>query len=950
MKNSFKKELYFIISILSFAVYSIVFMPGNFGLDVFAASLSGGNSDVGIYYIQDGIEVYDTEDANDSDAGDVQWPFAGGTFAYIGHATSTFDRMVFDVSGGGFFGLANDVAFQYWDGLTWRYIGTYTSSSHPFGDVGIDYLQFSPPADWTTTTVSTTEGYFIRVEATESVKGATVDQISIRRANAPTTTFSFAPTVTQDGSGNVSISAVVSDRDKDSDVRLSLLYDAGADCTTSTAVAGTIGSGTFGFNSLSLSVDNDDAEGYQINNIDTSSGAEESITTVWASGTDVPNAAGTYCIFLLANDDDYTGPYATTTVTLDNVSPTAPGDLAISATSTTNVTFTFPSTTSTDANFSEYKIHYKAGSSGVTATDETHDQVTDANLADGSFSGASTTTVGTAAFSELSTSTQYVAALYAYDSFGNTATSSEITFYTLAAAPTSTSGVADSTTAITVSWTASDNTASTEYYVEETSDATINSGWTTGSSYQITGLSASTEYNFRVKARNGDGIETAFVTTTAGITTNAVAVSVDNSSEESTNNNGGGGSPSFSGSGTIVLPSIVEESVDAGAESSAEFSGSQVSASMGPGGSVRFQTAGGSHTLSLRSLSGTRGSFTLQSDPIDFDLAVGEEAVFDVDGDGEHDVHVYMASVDGEDAEVKITNLEDYTVLINDGMMKTNAATIKVRVNPVAQLMHVAYSLNADFTGAVFETYTGDAKYLTFTDKTPGTKTVYVKLRDDRGATAVASDTIEYMPTAAANCGLQMQQAYKTTASNAVYYITEQCTKRAFTRSEIFFTYFNTWSDVKIASTGDIAKIPNDALGFMPWGPLYDPQFGALVKITSDPKVYLLLGGNKHWITDEAVFNALGYQWNWIEDIDPRLLNKYTTKGEITDKTKHPNYTLVKYEGDAKVYRLEPDGAKTVKRHIADEATFKALKYRWDRIVTIPTSEVYEDGAPLTQE
>ncbi|PIY93127.1 MAG: hypothetical protein COY69_03290, partial [Candidatus Magasanikbacteria bacterium CG_4_10_14_0_8_um_filter_32_14] len=115
-------------------------------------------------------------------------------------------------------------------------------------------------------------------------------------------------------------------------------------------------------------------------------------------------------------------------------------------------------------------------------------------------------------------------------------------------------------------------------------------------------------------------------------------------------------------------------------------------------------------------------------------------------------------------------------------------------------------------------------------------------------------------------------------------------------------------------------------------------------------KVYLLLNNNKYWITDENIFNTLNYQWDWIEDIDQRLLDKYTTKNEITDTTTHPNYTLIKYKNNSKVYRLEPDEInqdEQVKRYISNETVFNQLNFRFDRVVTIDDSEVYEEGGEL---
>ena len=116
----------------------------------------------------------------------------------------------------------------------------------------------------------------------------------------------------------------------------------------------------------------------------------------------------------------------------------------------------------------------------------------------------------------------------------------------------------------------------------------------------------------------------------------------------------------------------------------------------------------------------------------------------------------------------------------------------------------------------------------------------------------------------------------------------------------------------------------------MPWGPKYDPQYGALVKVITDPKVYLLLNMHKYWISSEVIFTSLEYAWDWVEDIAASLLDKYTTAEEIIYTDHHPNFTLIKYENDQAVYRLEPGSASStpgkpelygvqVKRHISDE-------------------------------
>lgn len=244
--------------------------------------------------------------------------------------------------------------------------------------------------------------------------------------------------------------------------------------------------------------------------------------------------------------------------------------------------------------------------------------------------------------------------------------------------------------------------------------------------------------------------------------------------------------------------------------------------------------------------------------------------------------------------------------------------------------------------------------------------TLFVVLKTENGGTAVVSDSITLVQNGDpainsnnGNCTLAIGKSYKSKVSNSVYYIdlahygdgtvntSIACSKRAFSNSHVFFTYFTNWDSVTVVDEKLLSAIPNDTLSFMPYGPLYNPQYGALVKVVTDPKVYLLLNDTKFWITSEPVFTALNYAWNWIEDVSIDLLNKYKVGTEITNKDTHPNYTLVKYANSADVYRLEPNPAnpsEKVERHILNEKSFNALNFRWDRIVTIEESEIYPDG------
>ena len=298
----------------------------------------------------------------------------------------------------------------------------------------------------------------------------------------------------------------------------------------------------------------------------------------------------------------------------------------------------------------------------------------------------------------------------------------------------------------------------------------------------------------------------------------------------------------------------------------------------------------------------------------------------------------------------------DNALRINNGAESTNSLRALVSFSGVniAELFGVAISFSPDFYQTSYQPFMPVMQIMLAPVR--GLQTVYAKLRTLDGRTQVVSDSIfvEYdehvvMPPVNSSCPVRPDTALKTALSNTIFYITPQCTKLRVPTPNLYFTYFTSWSTVQTVPQSTIDAVPAEPTGFFPYGPLYTPQYGALVKTPFDPKVYLILNDTKYWITDETVFNTLGYEWNWIEGVDPRFLDKYPTGSEITDITKHPDYTIVKYSTSERVYRLEPGpNNTTVKRWIPDEPTFTRLNFRWDRILTIPDTFVYADGEDLT--
>ncbi len=511
--------------------------------------------------------------------------------------------------------------------------------------------------------------------------------------------------------------------------------------------------------------------------------------------------------------------------------------------------------------------------------------------------------------------------------------------YTLATAPSSVITTGGSGQ-ITVAWSSS----STSHYIDNMTDD-VNSGWTSDSTYTFTGLNCSRSYSFRVKARNGDNTETSYSSTVSGQTNACVF--------------GGSGGSSSSVPATPAEDTTDEDTTQ---ESSADaLATSEVS--LPPGTSESISIGGSTHTITVGTPAedGTV-TITIESDPVTVTLAPGEEELVDTDSDGEYDLLVKLDSSDASVVDLTVVAVGELEFSIAQGLSEVSSQAVLLYMNSTG-VTEMAISNENDFTNVSYVDYTTTSDW-TLTEGN-GVKTVYVKFRSTDGGTTNTNDTItltgqsfdqeivvEEVVEEEVECDLTKGGAYKHLGSPAVYYITSDCTKRAFKRSDVFFTYFDGWSDVVVITETEIDAITNDTLGFMPWGPKYDPKYGALVKIVTDPKVYLLLGTEKYWITSEVVFETLNYAWNWIEDIAEGLLDKYTLGSEISYTDHHPNYTLIKYEDNPKVYRLEPDPEDTelqVKRYIPDEPTFESLNFRWDRIVTVGEAEEYTDGELLTE-
>lgn len=95
-------------------------------------------------------------------------------------------------------------------------------------------------------------------------------------------------------------------------------------------------------------------------------------------------------------------------------------------------------------------------------------------------------------------------------SIQDTVESNTVYAYTLAQDPTPAPFTNKSRTGLRANWNGGGNPAWTEYYCENITKGT-DSGWITNTFWDSIGLTPGVSYQFRVKAKNGDGFETAFV-------------------------------------------------------------------------------------------------------------------------------------------------------------------------------------------------------------------------------------------------------------------------------------------------------------------------------------------------------------------------------------------------------------------------------------------------------
>jgi len=403
------------------------------------------------------------------------------------------------------------------DGATWNYcVGdvltvaadnyAQTNTSAEFTD--ICFASLSSGGDFNVRS-------YLHADAGET---ATLEDMSFTLATSSNTINSAAEKT--DGTGTVDLSLELDDLNTTDSLSTKVEYKAGADCSagTSDPTLDTTG-GSFSADSGTPVVDNSDD--YQVGSVSVVDVGTNTLDFDWLSATDIPAADGTYCVRTTTHDGMTPSSSADTTLTLDNVDPTASGNLTVGTKNDSSITYTLGAAGS-DTNMNQYTVYYKAGASGVTQSDTLSD-----TIATGAYAPGNTTQT-----SSLSPNAQYVSNIWTADSYGHIVSGTELASYTHAEIPGQPTISNLTISSFDIVLGSDGNPASTEYAIQVSdgtdfyyiqADGTLGASevWQTKAIWgttTVTGLTAGTSYAAHAKARNAENIETAFDGTDSGTT------------------------------------------------------------------------------------------------------------------------------------------------------------------------------------------------------------------------------------------------------------------------------------------------------------------------------------------------------------------------------------------------------------------------------------------------
>ena len=496
------------------------------------------------------------------------------------------------------------------------------------------------------------------------------------------------------------------------------------------------------------------------------------------------------------------------------------------------------------------------------------------------FTSVTTTEITYTFDSGLEPNTRYYYEVVARDQYvQDSATSTQRSKYTNPNTPLAVSATANGQTSVNLTWSANSNPSDTVYkiYSLDSSNNSVLRGSTTSTSYTVTGLTSGTSYTFTIRAiYNADNTSYEESDASSSITTavpaKAVSLTLTPTSAPT--------SFSFSGS-TETHTAEVSAITQVGDvyKASLTLHSTQVDTGpLGPGEGVNVDLDGnGSNEtgVTMNSVTASSANFTLSAIP------QGSGGLFT------NPPTITNNNIQGTDNTTSTEKLK--AVVINNGAKTTNKQIVTLNFN-IQNAKQMAISNDPEFENTSYQPYQSQTSW-TITEGN-GTKIVYVRFRSAEGGTITYSGliTLTEQITDDPNsinleenimCSLEKEQAYKTNKNNSVYYLTKQCTKRAFPNPQVYFSYFSNWNQVKVITTEELNKIKDDSNYLMILNPIIDLKENTLIKTIDNPKVYVIQNNERHWIKTEETFNNLNYHWNEVVTVGDDVLGKYLEGDDI---------------------------------------------------------------------
>lgn len=169
------------------------------------------------------------------------------------------------------------------------------------------------------------------------------------------------------------------------------------------------------------------------------------------------------------------------------------------------------------------------------------------------------------------------------------------------------------------------------------------------------------------------------------------------------------------------------------------------------------------------------------------------------------------------------------------------------------------------------------------------------------------------------------------TKNNDTVYLVDSGSIKPFPSAAVFLSWGYKWPDIKVA----------DSLSNYSLGDKVKFRDGYLIKSDKSAAIYVVANnGEKRRFATAAVLNSLGYKLSKVNIIAEADLASYPTGTEIKNSLTHPNGALIKYAGKSAVYLLE----NSLKRGFKTAAAFLNRGYNWANIITVKSSEKYNDG------